>query len=88
MRAGRRFGRLLLTVTHQSRRGPRIDGAVVYDAERNRYEAIVFGTGRRAPVVGWRTNGPMPVPFWTWPRRAPRPLRPAAAFLFAPRGAR
>lgn len=85
-RAGRVFGRLLLTTVHQASNGPRVDAARAADAEGRTYGALVLGTGRHAPVLGWRgANVPPPARIAF---TAPRPLRPVARWLFTPRPGR
>jgi hypothetical protein len=80
------FGPLLLSTTAQPRHAPRIDTGRADDAEGRRYGVLVFGTGRRARVIGWRGAG---VPALSpWAHRLPRPLRPLACWLFAGRWAR
>jgi hypothetical protein len=85
-RAAWTLGRLLLTTVNQSDGAPRVDGARCEDAEGNRYTALVFGAGGRAPVIGWRGAPPVPPPA-RLVLAAPRPLRPAMRWLVGPRWA-
>lgn len=66
-RAGRVFGRLLLTTCRVYDGAPLLDGARVRDAEGRRYGALVFGRGRWALVIGWR-DAPVPTPARWRPR--------------------
>lgn len=75
-------GRLLLTTTRQAPHAPRVDTGHARTAKGARYRVLVIGTGSRARVVGLRGVGPEPA-LHTWPRRAPRLLRPLAHWLFA-----
>ncbi len=85
MRRGRRVGPLLLSTVRQAPNAPRVDVGTAYDDGGVRYRVLVFGTGPRAWVVGWRNAGASPPALARLPYALPSPLRPAARFLFSMR---
>lgn len=78
-----RLGPLLVTTTRQPEGAPRVDAARATDGHGNAYGALAFGRGPRALVIGWR--GTVLPPPARLVLAAPRMLRPAARWLFAPR---
>lgn len=82
-RKARVLGRLMLTTVNQTEGAPRVDGARVEDVEGRAYGGLVFGTGDRAPVLGWRgLSVPSPARLI---QATPLRLQPVVRWLLGPR---